>query len=76
MWIRGHAFVFISIHTLRVEGDLIVMANKSKLTISIHTLRVEGDTVFVFASSRREIISIHTLRVEGDQGASLPIHAS
>ena len=35
----------ISIHTLRVEGDLVILAqtNEQK-NISIHTLRVEGDS--------------------------------
>ena len=34
----------ISIHTLRVEGDVIALAEKvTGLAISIHTLRVEGD---------------------------------
>ena len=37
---------FISIHTLRVEGDAIDKFNEELNTISIHTLRVEGDTSF------------------------------
>ena len=35
--------VWISIHTLRVEGDLNRMVNNFITAISIHTLRVEGD---------------------------------
>ena len=35
--------VFISIHSLRVEGDKIPEEIRSKFTISIHSLRVEGD---------------------------------
>ena len=33
----------ISIHALRVEGDLICFWYINKLEISIHALRVEGD---------------------------------
>ncbi len=33
----------ISIHTLRVEGDLLRSITIGLLQISIHTLRVEGD---------------------------------
>ena len=33
----------ISIHTLRVEGDLVPGRQEGVLQISIHTLRVEGD---------------------------------
>ena len=35
--------VSISIHTLRVEGDLPMMVIGGQIGISIHTLRVEGD---------------------------------
>ena len=39
------AFVFISIHSLRVEGDQRGReAAKSSFRISIHSLRVEGDS--------------------------------
>ena len=35
---------YISIHTLRVEGDAKLIASMTiHLMISIHTLRVEGD---------------------------------
>ena len=35
----------ISIHALRVEGDLISFADRlGKIDISIHALRVEGDS--------------------------------
>ena len=33
----------ISIHTLRVEGDVLTCDIAEDVTISIHTLRVEGD---------------------------------
>ena len=56
----------ISIHTLRVEGDISSVDKVCVRDISIHTLRVEGDEL-----SRKYVkdfhdISIHTLRVEGD----------
>ena len=34
----------ISIHSLRVEGDTVVLKNDENIKISIHSLRVEGDT--------------------------------
>ena len=34
----------ISIHTLRVEGDHVLLAVNRSYFISIHTLRVEGDS--------------------------------
>ena len=56
----------ISIHALRVEGDVytcpLLMCNH---TISIHALRVEGDKTTSHLSIRQRI-SIHALRVEGD----------
>ena len=33
----------ISIHALRVEGDLIAVSSSASRLISIHALRVEGD---------------------------------
>ena len=33
----------ISIHALRVEGDVMNMIGRCLRTISIHALRVEGD---------------------------------
>ncbi len=56
----------ISIHTLRVEGDLCQAVFPIVPRISIHTLRVEGDPGTP-AAERPPRISIHTLRVEGDQ---------
>ena len=56
---------FISIHSLRVEGDRRILTMQAEGAISIHSLRVEGDL-------RRPpdfappCISIHSLRVEGD----------
>ena len=37
------AFLSISIHALRVEGDQTSLDEKFELLISIHALRVEGD---------------------------------
>ena len=36
----------ISIHALRVEGDLEEMAEEAEANISIHALRVEGDVIY------------------------------
>ena len=56
----------ISIHALRVEGDLFAILRHIKSAeISIHALRVEGDqNIKIFF--RKNKISIHALRVEGD----------
>ena len=59
---------WISIHTLRVEGDGDIVDFPSRgEDISIHTLRVEGDEDGVLPGQMTiDNISIHTLRVEGD----------
>ena len=57
--------LYISIHTLRVEGDPLSHVVVDILPISIHTLRVEGDVKF-WRMPPPGLISIHTLRVEGD----------
>ena len=57
----------ISIHALRVEGDLHTLRKLGCLfCISIHALRVEGDIQVAQAVTDTKIISIHALRVEGD----------
>ena len=37
-------FITISIHTLRMEGDVSALCVLLVLAISIHTLRMEGDS--------------------------------
>ena len=58
----------ISIHSLRMEGDLkaAIKGNAAEI-ISIHSLRMEGDGFFVARNICRESISIHSLRMEGDK---------
>ena len=41
----------ISIHALRVEGDMLATRKRQYCPISIHALRVEGDR-FLMAQSR------------------------
>ena len=36
---------FISIHSLRMEGDLVLIGTLVELVISIHSLRMEGDHI-------------------------------
>ena len=63
----------ISIHALRVEGDVYAAAHRDESPISIHALRVEGDED-ERNEKRAARISIHALRVEGDriqQGSGL-----
>ena len=56
----------ISIHALRVEGDLLLyLCSQNAEIISIHALRVEGDVVRTTVFGDKGI-SIHALRVEGD----------
>ena len=64
----------ISIHALRVEGDMTFTFDARELTvISIHALRVEGDkSVCMCAPLQR--ISIHALRVEGDSKNGQSFH--
>ena len=42
--IEGRKWHGISIHSLRVEGDLSPRCNTTHRGISIHSLRVEGDS--------------------------------
>ena len=56
----------ISIHALRVEGDLHTQGDFSSARISIHALRVEGDGHLGGVGLSLDI-SIHALRVEGDR---------
>ena len=56
----------ISIHTLRMEGDLAAGITTREDIISIHTLRMEGDIVVIPLCPAIGFISIHTLRMEGD----------
>ena len=57
----------ISIHALRVEGDLLGATTQNTFKfISIHALRVEGDGEKWFFAFVNSVISIHALRVEGD----------
>ena len=58
-------FSGISIHSLRVEGDIIINSLVLTHFISIHSLRVEGDVVIIVGRASTSI-SIHSLRVEGD----------
>ena len=55
----------ISIHALRVEGDIEKPSLHNVKCISIHVLRVEGDITIRYEDGT-EKISIHALRVEGD----------
>ena len=57
----------ISIHALRMEGDMGSMSiTGTALCISIHALRMEGDPAHNPVSCPQFRISIHALRMEGD----------
>ena len=60
----------ISIHSLRVEGDDIIISCQCHYRISIHSLRVEGDDRLGLSPRDGLDISIHSLRVEGDPSYS------
>ena len=65
----------ISIHALRVEGDLFLpLSTRRTAAISIHALRVEGD-VITPSGLAVATISIHALRVEGDLITAGPYRA-
>ena len=57
---------YISIHTLRMEGDIWQCVSGRERYISIHTLRMEGDGKHLDLPVFFDQISIHTLRMEGD----------
>ena len=61
----GRRCWIISIHALRVEGDIRYAGIDYGVRISIHALRVEGDTLYKSINVKASI-SIHALRVEGD----------
>ena len=64
---KHNGFAEISIHALRVEGDLRRCAQWIFCAgISIHALRVEGDCEDYAGNFGQALISIHALRVEGD----------
>ena len=65
---------YISIHALRVEGDVIyIFIFVFVPSISIHALRVEGDPHNMYAIACTHFISIHALRVEGDHPSAKSI---
>ena len=55
----------ISIHSLRMEGDMRRRMGNGTVSISIHSLRMEGDGIRK-KRQRNPSISIHSLRMEGD----------
>ena len=59
-------FYIISIHSLRMEGDVLVNIWSRRFEISIHSLRMEGDCHLMHHIITSECISIHSLRMEGD----------
>ena len=66
--------IWISIHALRVEGDLLrSLPQSTRMAISIHALRVEGDRRFRVVGDLFNI-SIHALRVEGDSKNGQSFH--
>ena len=60
------AYQCISIHSLRMEGDVLGRIFFQCCVISIHSLRMEGDCPKVTVKNRIRKISIHSLRMEGD----------
>ena len=70
-WDADQMEMFISIHSLRMEGDSPVGGWETLIDISIHSLRMEGDTVGI-SLTQKLCISIHSLRMEGDIGIPTP----
>ena len=59
----------ISIHALRVEGDLIAWSLSTMLLVFLSTPSGWRATKLAAFLNKMVEISIHALRVEGDQGA-------
>ena len=59
-------FVAISIHSLRVEGDIAVQIGHAAVSLFQSTPSVWRETLQVKDTAGTVIISIHSLRVEGD----------
>ena len=59
----------ISIHSLRMEGDIPATPSSYFFFISIHSLRMEGDAGSLSCRFSAGSISIHSLRMEGDLSA-------
>ena len=57
--------LYISIHSLRMEGDGNPKGILYNANISIHSLRMEGDCIDAMRETQG-VISIHSLRMEGD----------
>ena len=63
--LRTNWRIFISIHSLRMEGDNLDVPKAVFHNISIHSLRMEGDNINYNLVPDFHI-SIHSLRMEGD----------
>ena len=61
---------FISIHSLRMEGDPSTLIYTVLLSIFQSTPSAWRETVFRFQEFCKLVISIHSLRMEGDAGFS------
>ena len=66
----------ISIHSLRMEGDLLQNGVMGLCGISIHSLRMEGDRHWQTGHNITRQISIHSLRMEGDPGTPCKVVSS
>ena len=62
---KKQSALYISIHSLRMEGDPSLGRKGQAAQISIHSLRMEGDA-YCNGSCPTGKISIHSLRMEGD----------
>ena len=66
--VTNQIIIGISIHSLRMEGDLVHLPGSVLTSISIHSLRMEGDLDTPIFTDPADMISIHSLRMEGDPG--------
>ena len=69
--LRGHDRVFISIHALRKEGDLLPLFRYLLKIKFLSTPSARRATRCLHGSCQRRYISIHALRKEGDGVAGL-----
>ena len=71
-WRETHAIVrvdapnYISIHSLRMEGDPVSSGNEYVGEVFQSTPSAWRETIMYFVSKMEKLISIHSLRMEGD----------
>ena len=66
MFVRIAIFVYISIHALREEGDVVSASSNMSLSQFLSTPSARRATAAALTAKLGFLISIHALREEGD----------